>query len=72
VLHEFLMTPEKRATIVAGQRKCGAFNLFNANTNQVEYFYTSRLPGEPVTRVDDRHVHPVELLAVRMTLAAQF
>jgi len=49
-----------------------AFNLFNAKTNQIEYFYTSRLPGESVTGVNDRHVHPVEPLAVRMTLAAQF
>jgi outer membrane receptor protein involved in Fe transport len=49
-----------------------AFNLFNANTNQIEYFYTSQLPGKSVTGVDDRHVHPVEPLAVRMTLAAQF
>jgi hypothetical protein len=49
-----------------------AFNLFNANTNQIEYFYASRLPGESVVSVEDRHVHPVEPLAVRMTLAAQF
>jgi len=49
-----------------------AFNLFNAKTNQIEYFYTSRLPGGSVTGVNDRHVHPVEPLAVRMTLAAQF
>jgi outer membrane receptor protein involved in Fe transport len=47
-------------------------NLFNAQTNQIEYFYVSRLPGEPLDGVADRHVHPVEPLAVRLTLAGRF
>ena len=47
-------------------------NLFNANTNQIEYYYLSRLPGEPIGGVADRHVHPAEPLAVRLTLAARF
>ena len=49
-----------------------ALNLFNARTNQIEYFYTSRLPGEPADGVADRHVHPAEPLAVRLTLAGRF
>lgn len=44
-----------------------ALNLFNAKTNQIEYFYESRLLGEAVA-VADRHVHPVEPLAVRASL----
>ena len=47
-------------------------NLFNAQTNQIEYYYLSRLPGEPIGGVADRHVHPAEPLAVRLTLAARF
>ncbi|WP_442894366.1 TonB-dependent receptor [Bradyrhizobium sp. AZCC 1693] len=47
-------------------------NLFNAKTNQIEYYYLSRLPGEPIGGVADRHVHPAEPLAVRLTLAARF
>src|SRR5437867_10280889 len=47
-------------------------NLFNARTNQIEYYYLSRLPGEPIGGVADRHVHPAELLAVRLTLAGRF
>ncbi len=47
-------------------------NLFNANTNQIEYYYLSRLPGEPIDGVADRHVHPAEPLAVRVTLAGHF
>ena len=48
------------------------FNLFNAKTNQIEYYYLSRLPGEPIGGVADRHVHPAEPLAVRLTLAGRF
>jgi hypothetical protein len=47
-------------------------NLFNAQTNQIEYYYLSRLPGEPIGGVTDRHVHPAEPLAVRLTLAGRF
>ncbi len=47
-------------------------NLFNSQTNQIEYYYLSRLPGEPIGGVADRHVHPAEPLAVRLTVAARF
>ena len=47
-------------------------NLFNTKTNQIEYYYPSRLPGEPIGGVADRHVHPAEPLAVRLTLAGRF
>ncbi|WP_247782246.1 TonB-dependent receptor [Bradyrhizobium sp. 170] len=47
-------------------------NLFNAKTNQIEYYYLSRLPDEPIGGVADRHVHPAEPLAVRLTLAGRF
>jgi hypothetical protein len=46
-------------------------NLFNARTNQIEYYYLSRVPGEPIGGVADRHVHPAEPLAVRLTLAGR-
>jgi hypothetical protein len=47
-------------------------NLFNAKTNQIEYYYLSRLPGEPIGGVADRHVHPAEPLTIRLTLAGRF
>ena len=47
-------------------------NLFNAKSNQIEYYYLSRLPGEPIGGVADRHVHPAEPLAVRLTVAGRF
>ncbi len=47
-------------------------NLFNAQTNQIEYYYLSRLPGEPIGGVVDRHLHPIEPGAIRLTLAGKF
>jgi len=47
-------------------------NLFNSQTNQIEYYYLSRLPGEPIGGVFDRHVHPAEPTAVRLSVAGQF
>src|SRR5262249_27817712 len=29
------------------------FNVFNAKDSDIDYFYTSRLPGEPLSGVDD-------------------
>ena len=48
------------------------FNLFNAQTNDISYFYTSRLPGEPPEGVDDTHVHPGEKRSFRLTLSYNF
>lgn len=49
-----------------------AINLFNAKSNQIAYYYTSRLSGEPAAGIDDRHIHPVEPLALRLSLAKEF
>lgn len=47
-----------------------AYNLFNVKQNQIEYWYESRLANEPSgVATFDRHLHPVEPLAVRLTLA---
>jgi hypothetical protein len=34
------------------------FNIFDADASDIDYFYTSRLPGEPEEGVEDRHTHP--------------
>jgi outer membrane receptor protein involved in Fe transport len=45
-------------------------NIFNAQSNQIEYFYDSRLSFEPPgVATADRHIHPAEPLAVRLTVA---
>ena len=43
------------------------FNVGNRKVNDIQYFYESRLPGE-TEAVADRHVHPAEPRAVRLTL----
>ena len=48
------------------------FNLFNAKTNDITYYYASRLPGEPPEGVDDIHFHPGEKRSFRVTLSYTF
>ena len=44
-------------------------NLFDEVANDIEYYYTSRLAGEPAGGVDDIHFHPVEPRQVRLSIA---
>jgi hypothetical protein len=44
-----------------------ALNLLDADDNDIEYFYTSRLSGEPAIGVDDYHVHAVEPRQLRLS-----
>ncbi len=48
------------------------FNLFDAKASQIDYFYTSRLPGEPAADVDDIHFHPVEPRSFRLSATMQW
>ena len=48
------------------------FNLLDARHSDVDYFYRSRLPGEPAGGVDDVHSHPVTPRTARVTLAVTF
>ena len=48
------------------------FNIFNSRAHDIDYYYVSRLPGEPVDGVADRHFHPVESRAVRLSVSAAF
>ncbi len=48
------------------------FNLFNSSDHDIDYFYVSRLPGEPAAGVADIHFHPVESRAVRLTASVTF
>ena len=47
------------------------FNLFDADDNDITYYYESRLPGEPEP-VSDIHFHPVEPRTLRATLTYRF
>ena len=48
------------------------FNLFDSQDDDITYYYVSRLPGEPADGVADKHFHPVESRAFRVSLSAQF
>jgi outer membrane receptor protein involved in Fe transport len=48
------------------------FNLTDAAVSDVDYFYASRLPGEPAAGALDIHTHPLEPRSVRFSLSATF
>jgi outer membrane receptor protein involved in Fe transport len=54
------------------QLTADVFNLFDRKANDVDYYYASRLAGEPAEGVSDIHFHPGEPRTVRLTLRAVF
>jgi len=48
------------------------FNLLGAAASDIDYFYVSRLPGEPGAGVADVHTHPAEPRAIRVSLRARW
>jgi outer membrane receptor protein involved in Fe transport len=48
------------------------FNLFDARVSDIDYFYVSRLQGEPVDGVADIHTHPALPRTVRVGVQVSF
>ena len=48
------------------------FNVFDAQVSDIDYYYVSRLPGEPLSGVADTHTHPAEPREFRGTVALRF
>ena len=48
------------------------FNLLNARVSDIEYFFVSRLPGEPAGGVEDIHLHAALPRSVRVTTRVSF
>ncbi len=48
------------------------FNLFDAEVSDIDYFYPSRLLGEPEGGVDDIHTHPALPRSARIGLQISF
>ena len=48
------------------------FNLLNAADSDVDYFYASRLRGEPLDGIDDIHTHPTLPRTARVSLVLAF
>jgi hypothetical protein len=49
-----------------------AFNLFDAEVSDIDYFYASRLQGEPADGVDDIHLHPALPRSARIGIQFSF
>lgn len=47
-------------------------NLFDSNDHDIDYFYASRLPGEPDAGVEDLHFHVLEPRTIRVSAAYRF
>ena len=47
-------------------------NLFDSQASDIDYYYPSRLPGEPTGGVDDVHTHPVVPRTARVSLRFDF
>ena len=48
------------------------YNLFDSTVADIDYFYTSRLPGEPAEGIDDIHTHPAIPRTARLSLQVSF
>jgi outer membrane receptor protein involved in Fe transport len=48
------------------------FNIFNAPESDIDYFYASRLPGEPLGGIADIHTHPTPPRTARVNLLVAF
>ena len=49
-----------------------ALNILDRDDNDIEYYYTSRLAGEPADGVDDVHFHPAEPRMFRLKVTYKF
>ncbi|MEO7597451.1 MAG: TonB-dependent receptor plug domain-containing protein [Opitutus sp.] len=47
-------------------------NALNRKNDDIAYYYTSRLPGEPASGVDDVHFHPAEPRTIRLSATRRF
>ena len=48
------------------------FNLLDRRDSDIQYFYASRLPGEPLDGVEDIHLHPMERRSARLLATWRF
>ena len=47
-------------------------NVLDSKDNEIEYFYASRLPGEPAGGIEDRHIRPIEPRQLRVSASLRF
>ena len=59
-----VITPKEEAQLSVA----GCLNLFDREDNDIEYYYTSRMPGGPAAGIDDVHLHPAEPRTIRASV----
>jgi outer membrane receptor protein involved in Fe transport len=64
-----LLNADAGYRLASGLRlQLSVLNLLDAKANDIQYFYASRLAGEPADGVEDIHFHPVEPRQIRAAL----
>jgi hypothetical protein len=48
------------------------YNLLDAEVSDIDYYFASRLQGEPLAGVDDIHVHPAVPRTLRLSMVLGF
>jgi hypothetical protein len=48
------------------------FNLFDSEVSDIDYYFVSRLPGEPIEGVEDFHLHAAIPRSARLALRVSF
>ena len=48
------------------------YNLFDAEVSDIDYYFASRLPGEPPEGIEDIHVHPAVPRTLRVSFVVGF
>ena len=48
------------------------YNLLDAEVSDIDYYFASRLPGEPLGGIEDVHVHPAVPRTVRVSMILGF
>jgi len=61
----YVLSPQLRLSI-------DVFNTLDASSSDIDYFYVSRLRGEPEDGMADVHLHPALPRTARVTLTASF
>ena len=61
----YQVTPHLRANVEL-------FNAANAKVSDIDYYFVSRLPGEPLTGVADIHTHPAVPRTLRVSAIVAF
>ena len=59
--------------VISGLRvQLDVFNVFDAKVSDIDYSYTSRLPGEPIDGVKDINFHPTQPRSARVAAVVGF